>query len=73
MMDCPFLSTYENDVECFKECPLYEWKGNNGVCPFKVLKECRIEKVDVFSETDCTDNEIKYVRNFYEETKNEVV
>ncbi|GAA0739972.1 hypothetical protein [Clostridium oceanicum] len=38
-MDCPFLSTLEESVECFKECALYKCDFNNGVCPFKAIQE----------------------------------
>lgn len=37
MPDCPFLSTFDNDVECYKECPLYNYKENGGMCPFTSL------------------------------------
>ena len=37
MEECPFLSTYESDVECFRECVLYNYKGTGGICPFKNL------------------------------------
>lgn len=33
-MECPFLSTYEKEIECFKKCALYNYKGNGGICPF---------------------------------------
>ena len=35
---CVFLSTYDEFVECFKECPLYNWEENDNKCPFKELK-----------------------------------
>ena len=35
MDDCPFLSTYEKDVECFRGCALYDYKDTGGICPFK--------------------------------------
>ncbi len=35
---CVFLSTYEEYVECFKDCPLYNWEENGNKCPFAELK-----------------------------------
>lgn len=37
MSRCPFLSTYESKVGCFKECPFYNYEDTNGICPFKCL------------------------------------
>ncbi|MDU4891318.1 MAG: hypothetical protein E6344_15615 [Clostridium sp.] len=38
MAKCVFLSTYEENVECFKECPLYNWEENSNKCPFTEIK-----------------------------------
>ncbi|MGK0467954.1 MAG: hypothetical protein ACJAX4_003272 [Clostridium sp.] len=38
MLQCPFLTTTEEEVECFKECSLYRWADNGGNCPFLELK-----------------------------------
>lgn len=35
MEECPFLSTYDEYVECFKECAFYDCADNGGECPFK--------------------------------------
>ena len=56
-MECSFLSTYEEEVECFKKCALYNYKGNGGICPFSsianidikpyvsgYIKDCYVEK-----------------------------
>lgn len=35
---CPFLSTLEEKVQCFNECPFYEFECNGEGCPFKKAK-----------------------------------
>ncbi len=35
MEKCSFLSTYEEEVSCFKECPFYCNEENDSTCPFK--------------------------------------
>lgn len=32
---CSFLTTYDNKVNCFKDCPFYCDGGDNSDCPFK--------------------------------------
>jgi hypothetical protein len=39
MLQCPFLSTMEEDVECFNECDLHKWSDNGGKCPFVEMKD----------------------------------
>lgn len=39
MLPCPFLSTLEEEVECFKECDLNKWSDNGGKCPFVEMKD----------------------------------
>lgn len=39
MRECPFLSTYDSNVECFRDCALYNYKDNGGMCPFTNLME----------------------------------
>lgn len=39
MLQCPFLTTIEEDVDCFKECVLHKWADNGGKCPFVELKD----------------------------------
>lgn len=41
MSKCPFLTTIDEDVECFKECSLYKWVDNSGKCPFNQIKELK--------------------------------
>lgn len=73
MLECPFLSTFENEVECFKECSLYEWKENGGLCPFKNLTEFRLHKVSDFDEFPSVDMEISYLKDSYLERKDDFI
>lgn len=43
MDECPFLSTYDKDVECFKGCALYNYKDTGGICPFKKVSQYSCE------------------------------
>ncbi|MFA9399245.1 MAG: hypothetical protein ACERKV_13405 [Clostridiaceae bacterium] len=36
-MECSFLSTYEEKVECFIGCPFYN-EIKNQECPFRILE-----------------------------------
>lgn len=38
MDECPFLTTSEQKVKCFKECAFSTEKNNNDKCPFKKIK-----------------------------------
>jgi len=37
MVDCTFLSTEEEKIVCFEECPFYKNEEVEAVCPFKNL------------------------------------
>jgi len=56
MLQCPFLSTMEEDIECFKECELHKWASNGGKCPFVELKDFKpliiksISDYDIFND-----------------------
>lgn len=39
MTQCPFLTTLENKVECFKSCVFHEFEETNGECPFRTIAE----------------------------------
>lgn len=49
---CPFLSTYEEEVECFKECALYNPKDEENTCPFIDIKGKGSKKVRNIYEYD---------------------
>lgn len=65
MTECPFLSTYENVVECFKECALYEWKDTGGVCPFKNLTEYKLRNIGDLEEFSSAEMGISYLKETY--------
>lgn len=44
MAKCPFLTTEEEVVECFKDCALYKIEGSNK-CPFLEVKNTHPIKV----------------------------
>lgn len=69
MAECPFLSTYENEVECFKDCDLYEWKENGGVCPFKNLPDIKLQKLNDYEELEAADKDLIYIKDSYLEDK----
>ncbi|MDF2502620.1 MAG: hypothetical protein K0R06_111 [Clostridium sp.] len=37
MSQCPFLSTYDKEIECFENCAFYKLEETNGECPFKSI------------------------------------
>ncbi|MDU1413692.1 MAG: hypothetical protein E6929_12830 [Clostridium sp.] len=57
MSKCSFLSTYDEYVECTKDCSLYNWPENNNKCPFTELKSKantfnKIYDYDAYKEDD---------------------
>lgn len=38
MGKCPFLSTDDERVQCFKECVFYKCSDFDGKCPFKQIQ-----------------------------------
>lgn len=72
MDDCPFLSTYEKDVECFRGCALYEYKGTGGICPFKkfsqysgIILRSRKDLIDFYEK------DYPFLRNSFLEESNQ--
>lgn len=45
MKKCSFLSSAVEIIDCFKECPFYEWEENDGKCPFE--EELKIKKIEI--------------------------
>lgn len=41
MDDCPFLTTTDEKVECFRECVFFKEKGDHNLCPFKKLESSK--------------------------------
>lgn len=72
MEECPFLSTYENDIECFKECVLYNYKDTGGVCPFKNLGEYTISKLNSrLSLIETIERDLNFIKESYLERKSQ--
>ncbi len=74
MNQCPFLSTVEEKIPCFKECGFFEFEGSNGDgCPFKKVKNTKsINIKEIISMDFNYDNEEDkdflervYVKSFY--------
>lgn len=38
MNQCPFLSSVEEKIPCFKECAFYEYETISEGCPFRKVK-----------------------------------
>lgn len=70
MTQCPFLTTIEEDVECFKECALYKWSENGGKCPFIEVKNFKPFKIknlcdyDLFNEDKSSPLRILYKESY---------
>lgn len=72
MEQCPFLSTYDTYIECFKECALYNYKETGCVCPFKNLTEYNINKMDNdHSSSNFMERELGFIKKSYIENQNE--
>ena len=55
MKKCNFLSSAVEIVDCFKECPFYEWEENDGKCPFEEdlkIKKFEIKKFEIDNMDD---------------------
>lgn len=66
MTECPFLSTYEGDVECFKECALFNYKETGGICPFKKISNFRTSPMeDRIGDIEAYQGELDYIRKSY--------
>lgn len=70
MTECPFLSSYDDKVECFADCALFNYKDNNGLCPFKSLEAYNIEKMEYY-DSALDDIDLKFIKSSYLERKNE--
>lgn len=70
MAKCPFLTTYEEEIECFKECSLYKWNENENKCPFVELKNFKsvvkknIYDYDLFRDDKSSPISILYSENY---------
>lgn len=76
MSQCSFLSTAENDIECFCECAFYNWDDVEGACPFKGLTGNRLGKIrdllkfdfyEVENDDDEDDTVLNEIDEYYAE------
>lgn len=75
MTPCSFLSTTDNDVECFCDCAFYNYEDNEGACPFKNLTGNRLGKIkdllkfDFFSEENTSEDDSDFddIHHFYKD------
>lgn len=67
MSKCPFLSTYENKVSCFTECPFYGCLETSERCPFKSVVKGKSIDTNIFYEYDLIKSEsISFLDDLYE-------
>ncbi|WP_027623229.1 hypothetical protein [Clostridium lundense] len=65
MTECPFLSSHDDRIECFNDCALYNYKENDGVCPFKSLQTYKIEKIESFDDYEICNKELDFIKKCY--------
>ncbi len=70
MTECSFLSNYDNSIECFKECAMYNYKATGGVCPFQNFNEYVIEKMEYKNVVDSIQKDAFFVEDSYMELHN---
>lgn len=71
-MQCPFLSTYEEEIECFKKCALYNYKGNGGICPFSNISHINTNTYEDDENDDDSssfEKETGYIKKFYPQSE----
>ena len=70
MSQCPFLTTMEEEVDCFKECALYKWGENDEKCPFVEIKNFKpftiknISDYDFYNEDKASPLRMLYKDNY---------
>lgn len=66
MKQCPFLSTGEEKVQCFKECAFFS--ENNDECPFENLKHDMGNVMELYDnyekDTEAEDETILYFKRY---------
>ncbi|KAJ49486.1 hypothetical protein BD780_002159 [Clostridium tetanomorphum] len=71
MTECPFLSSSDDRIECFKECALYNYKENDGVCPFKALQTYKVEQIEKYEDFELENKDLDFLRSCYINLKEE--
>lgn len=67
MSKCSFLSTYDEYVECSKDCSLYNWAENNNKCPFTELGGKKKALTKIFDYDSYKEDESLPVSMLYKE------
>ncbi|WP_253198050.1 hypothetical protein [Clostridium sp. CF011] len=68
MLQCDFLTTIEEEVDCFKECALHKWVDNGGKCPFDELRNYKPFDIKNISDYDLfSDDKTSPLRLLYKE------
>lgn len=62
---CPFLSSCDVEVECFKECAFYNYNG--GECPFKELDSYKHSIEEKFDEVSFDKSEFSFIKDYYDD------
>lgn len=52
MLQCPFLTTIEEEIDCFKECSLFKGVDSDGKCPFVEFKNTKPFNIKDSSDYD---------------------
>ncbi|KOF56245.1 MULTISPECIES: hypothetical protein [Clostridium] len=64
MDDCPFLTTTEEKVECFRECVFFKEKGNHNLCPFKRLESSKNTSAGLYEYVSMKDDENDIIEHY---------
>ena len=68
MLQCPFLTTMEEEVDCFNECELHKLTSSEGNCPFIEVKNFKPFAIKNISDYDSFDEDkTSPIRMLYKE------
>ncbi|MBE6064097.1 hypothetical protein [Clostridium cochlearium] len=62
---CPFLSSKNHCIECFKECPIHECKDRYGNCPFKTLEMFKSEIENNYDRVNPDFKGFDFLKEYY--------
>lgn len=62
---CPFLSSSNDCVECFEDCPIHEFKDAYGNCPFKTLEMYKSEIENNYDEVNPDCRGFEFLKEYY--------
>jgi len=68
MLQCPFLTTIDEEVDCFNECALHKWQENNEKCPFVEVKNYKPFSINNIFDNDLfNEDKISSIRMLYKD------